>query len=203
MSTEEIPSQKDFTQRDETFPGTLPIIKTRLLGVRSKEQFWRRTKPDLGGCSLLPLPATSIPHLLTGGSCGKTSPTKCFTHSQTWAQQTVVQCVRGWDLVDCVMIGAGLTSACYRWIAFLWLYFSSPPPFCSTHYILQYWCKALLSLWSRLVWLPSCRLSHHLWAHPWWWWWSPYWPMIIPIKHQAVFKVTPTIVDRNDWLILD
>ena len=52
MSTEETPSQKDFTQRDETFPGTLPIIKTRLLGVRSKEQFWRRTKPDLGGCSL-------------------------------------------------------------------------------------------------------------------------------------------------------
>ena len=32
MSTEETPSQKDFTQWDETFPGTLPIFKTRLFG---------------------------------------------------------------------------------------------------------------------------------------------------------------------------
>ena len=100
------------------------------------------------------VPGPSIPHLLTGGR-GQNLQDKMF-HTLRYISTSMfylaaVQCVRGEDLVDCVMIGAaGFTLPSLPCIALLWFgctAFLSP----ACLFVALYLCKALLFCWSRLV----------------------------------------------------
>ena len=98
------------------------------------------------------VPGPSIPHLLTGGR-GQNLQDKMF-HTLRYISTSMfylaaVQCVRGEDLVDCVMIGAaGFTLPSLPCIALVWLYRF---PISACLFVALYLCKALLFCWSRLV----------------------------------------------------
>ena len=94
------------------------------------------------------VPAPSIPHLLTAE--GGQNPQDKMFHTLSYIRlrcssnsmfYSAVQCVRGEDLVDCVMIGADLSLPSLHCTA-------TPQP---AFFAAMHCFKALLSRWSRLV----------------------------------------------------